>query len=272
MNPRWKAFNVDTGAGGTVWPTNADYACEKISGPGGRNYKTATGEKVEGQGRFRVRCQSAWGHLLQMTGEKTSVRTRTLVGRKRWLHHSERLTRAKCDRLRRCGSSFMIKESSHSGMFLPEISRQRATSLTRIFQFSLFFTKNSFSQVFCVFDCFWVLFDCFFFLFSMLIVLIVFQCSLFFLKKKVLSFFENFHCLQNCQIFQVLQLFSGFPVFQSFPDFFRFLPIFRFVGFFRLFFIFHFFSFFCFSSFFLSFFSIFLSFSHVFFLESSFFF
>ena len=48
-------------------------ACEKISGPGGRKYKTATGEMVEGQGRFRVRCQSAWGHLLQMTGEKTSV-------------------------------------------------------------------------------------------------------------------------------------------------------------------------------------------------------
>ena len=52
---------------------NADFACEKISGPGGRNYKIATGEMVEGQGRFRVRCQSAWGHLLHMTAEKTSV-------------------------------------------------------------------------------------------------------------------------------------------------------------------------------------------------------
>ena len=31
VNPRWKAFHVDTGAGGTVWPKNADYACEKIS-------------------------------------------------------------------------------------------------------------------------------------------------------------------------------------------------------------------------------------------------
>ena len=60
VNPRWIAFNVDTGAGGTVWPMNADYAGEKISGPGGRNYKTATGEMVEGQGRFRVRCQSVW--------------------------------------------------------------------------------------------------------------------------------------------------------------------------------------------------------------------
>ena len=73
VNPRWIAFNVDTGAGGTVWPMNADYACEKISGPAGRNYKTATGEIVEGQGRFRVRCQSVWGHQLHMTGEKTSV-------------------------------------------------------------------------------------------------------------------------------------------------------------------------------------------------------
>ena len=73
VNPRWIAFNVDTGAGGTVWPMNADYACEKISGPAGRNYKTATGEMVEGQGRFRVRCQSVWGHQLHMTGEKTSV-------------------------------------------------------------------------------------------------------------------------------------------------------------------------------------------------------
>ena len=31
-------------------PMNADYACEKISGPAGRNYKTAKGEMVEGQG------------------------------------------------------------------------------------------------------------------------------------------------------------------------------------------------------------------------------
>ena len=98
VNPRWIAFNVDTGAGGTVWPMNADYACEKISGPGGRNYKTATGEMVEGQGRFRVRCQSAWGHLLQMTGEKTSVHKPLLSagdvtdkGHALWLHHSERL-------------------------------------------------------------------------------------------------------------------------------------------------------------------------------------
>ena len=84
---------------------NADYACEEISGPAGCNYKTAAGEMVEGKGRFRVRCQSAWGHQLHMTGEKdvssqTIVecwrcdrqRTRALVGRKRWLHHSERLT------------------------------------------------------------------------------------------------------------------------------------------------------------------------------------
>ena len=60
VNPRWIAFNVDTGAGGTVWAMNADYACEKVSGATGRNSKTATGEMVEGQGRFRVRCQSVW--------------------------------------------------------------------------------------------------------------------------------------------------------------------------------------------------------------------
>ena len=73
VNPRWIAFIVDTGACGTVWPMDADYACEKISGPAGRNYKTATGEVVEGQGRFRVRCQSDWGHQMHMIGEKTSV-------------------------------------------------------------------------------------------------------------------------------------------------------------------------------------------------------
>ena len=39
VNPRWIAFNVDTGAGGTVWPMNADYACENFSGPAGRNHK-----------------------------------------------------------------------------------------------------------------------------------------------------------------------------------------------------------------------------------------
>ena len=37
VNPRLIAFNVDTGAGGTVWPMNADYACEKISDLGGRS-------------------------------------------------------------------------------------------------------------------------------------------------------------------------------------------------------------------------------------------
>ena len=73
VNPRCKAFNVDTGAQGTVWPMNADCACEKNSGPAGRNYKTATGEIVEGQGRFRVRCPSVWGYQLHMTVEKTSV-------------------------------------------------------------------------------------------------------------------------------------------------------------------------------------------------------
>ena len=45
----------------------------KISGPAGRNSKTATGEMVEGQGRFRVRGHSVSGHQLHITGEKTSV-------------------------------------------------------------------------------------------------------------------------------------------------------------------------------------------------------
>ena len=62
VNPRWIAFNVDTGAEGTVWPMNADYACEKVSGAAGRNYKSATGEMVEGEGRFRVRCQGVRRH------------------------------------------------------------------------------------------------------------------------------------------------------------------------------------------------------------------
>ena len=30
VNPRWMAFNVDTGAGGTVLPMNADDACEQF--------------------------------------------------------------------------------------------------------------------------------------------------------------------------------------------------------------------------------------------------
>ena len=74
VNPRWIAFNVDTGAGRTVWPMNADYACEKISGPGGRNYKTATGEMVEGQGRFRVSLSKCLGTpTAHDWREKTSV-------------------------------------------------------------------------------------------------------------------------------------------------------------------------------------------------------
>ena len=73
MNPRWIAFNVDTGAGGTVWPVDADSACEKISGPAGRNNETATSEMVEGKGWFRVRCQSVCGHQLNITGEETAV-------------------------------------------------------------------------------------------------------------------------------------------------------------------------------------------------------
>ena len=60
MYARWNAFNVDTGTAGTVWPMNADYACENISSLAGRNDQTATSEMVEGQGQFRVLCQSVW--------------------------------------------------------------------------------------------------------------------------------------------------------------------------------------------------------------------
>ena len=49
VNPRWTVFNVDIGVGGIG---NADHACKKISGPG-----------VAIAGRFRVHCQSAWGHF-----------------------------------------------------------------------------------------------------------------------------------------------------------------------------------------------------------------
>ena len=37
---------------GGTWPMNADDACENFSGPAGRNYKTATGEMVEGKDGF----------------------------------------------------------------------------------------------------------------------------------------------------------------------------------------------------------------------------
>ena len=32
VSPRWIALNVDTGAGRTVWPMNADYACKDSDG------------------------------------------------------------------------------------------------------------------------------------------------------------------------------------------------------------------------------------------------
>ena len=73
VKPHWIAFNVDTGAGGTVWLKDADCACERRSGPASRNNKTATNEMVERKGPLRVRCQNVWGHELHMTGEKTLV-------------------------------------------------------------------------------------------------------------------------------------------------------------------------------------------------------
>ncbi|CAK0892249.1 unnamed protein product, partial [Prorocentrum cordatum] len=70
---KWVAINVDTGAGGTVWPADADYAGERAPGLSGRTHRIATGELVEGQGRFKIRGVDAWGHNLQMVGEQTSV-------------------------------------------------------------------------------------------------------------------------------------------------------------------------------------------------------
>ena len=98
---RWKAVNVDTGAGGTVWPMNADYGFEKVAGPEGRSYKTATGEMVEGPGRFRVQCHSVWSHLLREDGSTQTVAERwrldgrrscVVAGWRCWLHHSARPT------------------------------------------------------------------------------------------------------------------------------------------------------------------------------------
>ena len=40
---RWIAVNVDTGAGGTVWPMNADYAFEKVACPEVRSYQNSDG-------------------------------------------------------------------------------------------------------------------------------------------------------------------------------------------------------------------------------------
>ena len=101
---------ADTVAGRTVWPIDADYACDEASGPAGRNYKTATGEMVEGQGRFRVRCQSVSGQPIAPDWRKrrqfTSVvecwrrdrqRSRALVGWKCWLHHPERFADSDSD-------------------------------------------------------------------------------------------------------------------------------------------------------------------------------
>ena len=48
VNPRWKAFNVDTGAGGTVWPMNATTHVRKFQVLQVAITKTATGEDKDG--------------------------------------------------------------------------------------------------------------------------------------------------------------------------------------------------------------------------------
>eukprot|EP00971_Amphidinium_carterae_P290131 5760686-Amphidinium_carterae.1 len=67
-NGRWIALNVDTGAGGTVWPYTrayslaADYLATKVEGNSSRTFKTATGELVEGQGVYKLSGKDYWGN------------------------------------------------------------------------------------------------------------------------------------------------------------------------------------------------------------------
>ena len=63
VNPRWIAFTVDTGAGGTVWPMHADYAITRR-----RQVKWS-----KDRDRFRV------GHQLHMAGDMTSVHKPLLI-------------------------------------------------------------------------------------------------------------------------------------------------------------------------------------------------
>ena len=95
MTPQWIAFNVETG---DEFDRNF------------RSWRTqfvpnATSKMVEGEGRFRVRCQGAWGHLSPYDWRK-DVNSETIVecrrcltdtGHALWLDrnvgciHSERL-------------------------------------------------------------------------------------------------------------------------------------------------------------------------------------
>ena len=70
---RWLAINLDTGAGGTVWPADADYANEKTSCIASCSHRTATGELVEGLGGYMVHATDEWGRSLRFKGEKTHV-------------------------------------------------------------------------------------------------------------------------------------------------------------------------------------------------------
>ena len=82
--PHWIAVNVDTGAGGTVWPMNADYAFEKVAGPEGRKYKTAVREMVERTRTLPGAMPERWGgggHRMHMTGEKASIHEPLLSAR-----------------------------------------------------------------------------------------------------------------------------------------------------------------------------------------------
>ena len=81
MNLRWIAFNVDTGAGGTVWPMDADYACEKfqVQQVASTKLRQVKWSKKRSGFEFDVRVFRV--HQLYMTREKTSVHKPLLSAR-----------------------------------------------------------------------------------------------------------------------------------------------------------------------------------------------
>ena len=60
----WRRFNLDTGAAITAFPQDQQ-GIRKVSGPSGKCYKTASGEKVEDQGEG----------VVSGTGEDSMLRT-----------------------------------------------------------------------------------------------------------------------------------------------------------------------------------------------------
>ena len=92
-NPRWVAFNEDTGAGGTVWQTDAGYACDKVSGRNDNNGGRRTGTVSSS---MSVCLGTPIAHdWRENVSSQTVVEqgTRILAGRRRWLHHPEKIHR-----------------------------------------------------------------------------------------------------------------------------------------------------------------------------------